>query len=62
MVLRFAARKVRMANKFYVEVIGADGLKHHMGPFKLRTQAKQWIAQQQAAETVNEKLVPQKQE
>ncbi|HTP78028.1 MAG TPA: hypothetical protein VMJ73_13740 [Rhizomicrobium sp.] len=29
----------------FVEVDGADGLKHHVGPFATRQQAQDWIAQ-----------------
>ncbi len=29
----------------YVEVLGPDGLAHHVGPFKSREHAEAWIAQ-----------------
>jgi len=29
----------------YVEVLGPDGLVHHVGPFKSREHAAAWIAQ-----------------
>jgi hypothetical protein len=46
---KFKARKLRMAREYYVEAIGPDGLKHHVGPFKLRSLAKEWIAQHGSA-------------
>lgn len=32
------------AGEYIVEVIGPDGLRHHVGPFKLRKEAEDWIA------------------
>ena len=29
----------------FVEVLGPDGLEHHVGPFKSREHAQAWIAQ-----------------
>ena len=31
--------------EFFVEVVGHDGLAHHVGPFKSIEQAQEWIAQ-----------------
>ena len=31
--------------RIIVEMIGPDGLVHHVGPFKSRAQAEAWIAQ-----------------
>ena len=36
------------AEEFYVEVIGADGLSHHVGPFDGRRQAEDWITKNAA--------------
>ena len=30
---------------FYVEVVDLDGVRHHIGPFKARSNASDWIAQ-----------------
>jgi len=35
-----------MADEYFVETDGPDGLKHHVGPFKTRLEAEQWIARQ----------------
>ena len=53
------------ADQYMVEVIGADGLKHHVGPFKLRSDAEAWIAQNPSisaptAPSQGEKLSPRK--
>jgi hypothetical protein len=42
--------------EFMVEVIGADGLKHHVGPFKFRADAEAWIAQNPSDSTPPEPL------
>ena len=34
-----------MPGEFMVEVVEPGGLKHHVGPFKLRQEAEDWIAQ-----------------
>ena len=34
-----------MPNGFYVEVIDLDGVTHHIGPFKARSNARDWIEQ-----------------
>jgi hypothetical protein len=34
-----------MADEYFVEIDGPDGLKHHVGPFKTRLEAEEWIAQ-----------------
>jgi hypothetical protein len=39
------ARKPARTGEYIVEVIGEDGLKHHVGPFKRREEAEDWIAQ-----------------
>ena len=31
--------------EYFVEVLGHDGLAHHVGPFKSIEQAQEWIAQ-----------------
>jgi hypothetical protein len=38
-------RKPAAAGEFIIEVIGADGLRHHVGPFRQREDAENWIAQ-----------------
>lgn len=35
----------KSAAGIYVEVIGPDGLVHHVGPFKSNADAEAWIAQ-----------------
>lgn len=35
--------KTGASGEFMVEVIGPDGLKHHIGPFKSRAEAQAWI-------------------
>ena len=35
----------KSAAEIIVEVIGPDGLVHHVGPFKSREQAEAWLAQ-----------------
>jgi hypothetical protein len=42
---RFDPRNTGPAGEYFVEVIGPDGLKHHVGPFKHRAEAEEWIAQ-----------------
>jgi hypothetical protein len=44
--IKFVARKVRMANEYYVEASAPGRLTHRIGPFKLRASAKQWIRDQ----------------
>ena len=34
-----------MTSGIYVEVVDLDGLAHHIGPFKDRSNARNWIAQ-----------------
>lgn len=34
-----------MPNGYYVEVVDVDGIRHHIGPFKERSNARDWIAQ-----------------
>ena len=36
---------VKSATGIIVEVIGRDGLMHHVGPFKSRDEAEAWMAQ-----------------
>ena len=31
------------ADEVFVEIIGPDGLAHHVGPFKTSAQAEEWI-------------------
>jgi hypothetical protein len=38
------------APEIMVEVIGRDGLVHHVGPFKSRDDANAWIAQNSSAD------------
>lgn len=40
------------AGEYIVEVNGQDGLKHHVGPFRLREEAEAWIAQNPCAAEV----------
>ena len=35
----------RADTEVFVEVIGLDGLAHHVGPFASRDEAEEWIAQ-----------------
>jgi hypothetical protein len=37
-----------------IEVIGRDGLVHHLGPFKSREVAEAWIAQNAAPQCCND--------
>ncbi len=41
----FDASKSGTPGEYMVELIGSDGLKHHVGPFKYRADAEAWIAQ-----------------
>ena len=41
----FESRRPAEPGEYIVEVIGQDGLKHHVGPFKCRADAEAWIAQ-----------------
>ena len=41
---RFTARKVRMASEYYVDATVPGRLKYRIGPFKQRTQAREWIS------------------
>ena len=36
---------------FIVEVVGQDGIIHHVGPFRLRAHAAHWIAQSDAPQS-----------
>ncbi len=45
MEVRFETKNPAPADKFFVEVLGPDGLVHHVGPFKSHAQAEEWIAQ-----------------
>ena len=38
------------AAQIMVEIIGPDGLVHHVGPFKSRDDARSWISQNSPAE------------
>lgn len=44
------SRNSRPRNEYFVEVVTPDGLKHHVGPFKQLSRAKDWIAQNERAE------------
>lgn len=46
---RGRSRTPAPAGEFIVEVNGVDGLKHHVGPFRLREEAEAWIAQNPCA-------------
>ena len=37
--------QAKSAAGIYVELIGPDGLVHHVGPFKFNADAEAWIAQ-----------------
>jgi len=50
MAIKFLANDLRRADSFYVETVGPDGLKHHVGPFKGRRRAQDWIEQNASAE------------
>lgn len=34
-----------MPRGYYIEVVDLDGLRHHVGPFKKRSNAHDWIRQ-----------------
>lgn len=34
-----------MPDRVYVEVVDLEGITHHIGPFKARSNARDWIAQ-----------------
>jgi hypothetical protein len=45
----------------FVEIIGADGLAHHVGPFETTARAEEWIEQNSTAKvrppgTANQKI------
>jgi hypothetical protein len=46
---RSLSRGSALADEYIVEVNGLDGLKHHVGPFRLREEAEAWIAQNPGA-------------
>lgn len=37
-------RGARPAREYIVEVVGSDGIRHHLGPFRQRKEAQRWIA------------------
>ena len=39
-----ATRETRPTGGQMVEVVGPDGMLHHVGPFRQRAQAERWIA------------------
>jgi hypothetical protein len=41
----FDPSRLEPSSEYFVEVTGTDGLKHHVGPFKVRQDAEDWIAQ-----------------
>jgi len=42
--------RVRATEEYYVEMVGPDGLKHHVGPFKDIARAEDWLAQHSPAQ------------
>ena len=36
-------RDARPAREYIVEVVGPDGIRHHLGPFRYRREAQHWI-------------------
>jgi len=42
--MRPKVQDVQMARSYFVETDGRDGLKHHVGPFRTRSEAEAWIA------------------
>ena len=50
----FGSGKAWTPGEFMVEVVGPDGLKHHVGPFKSRQEAKAWIAQNPSDSSPNQ--------
>jgi len=36
--------RTELQEPYMIEVIGDDGLVHHLGPFKTRDEAESWIA------------------
>lgn len=40
-----AANDQAQSETYMVEVIGPDGITHHLGPFRRRDDAEGWIAQ-----------------
>ena len=36
-------RDARPAREYIVEVVGPDGNRHHLGPFRYRREAQHWI-------------------
>jgi len=46
---KFQSHDVATTGEFMVEVTGPDGLAHHVGPFKSRQEAEDWIAQNPSA-------------
>jgi hypothetical protein len=50
--------RARNTTGYYVEVIAQDGVRHHVGPFKRLSRAKDWIAKNAPPE---EKLPRRKQ-
>lgn len=40
---RDGRRLTRSVREYIVEVVGADGILHHLGPFQQRVDAERWI-------------------
>ena len=55
MTAAFKAREVTELLEVFVEVIGHDGLPHHVGPFRSRVQAEEWIEQN----PIDRQIVPE---
>jgi hypothetical protein len=47
---RYMSQSSGPSTQYFVEVIGQDGVKHHVGPFKQLARAKDWIAQNERTE------------
>lgn len=47
---KFVSRNSTASKEYFVEVIGPDGVIHHIGPFEQLAGAKDWIAQYERAE------------
>jgi hypothetical protein len=48
------------SEQVFVEVIGPDGLAHHVGPFKTSAQAEEWIVLNSGEMTHQQKKSDQK--
>ena len=50
MATKLIASDINRADAFYVELVGPDGLKHHVGPFEGRRRAEDWIIHNESTE------------